>query len=50
MVLGFIVEFFYNLKSVDLAEKISAFSDKLEEYDVVLLYYAGHGFPLIQGC
>ena len=44
--LGFDADVFYNLSRDSLAEKLSSFSDKLEEYDAVLLYYAGHGFQI----
>lgn len=44
--LNFDVDEFTDLNSKSLAEKVSSFSDKLKEYDVVLLFYAGHGFQI----
>ena len=46
--LDFYVELFKNLNNDLLAQKLSYFSDKLEDdyYDAILLYYAGHGFQI----
>lgn len=46
--LDFEVELFRNLNNDLLAQKLSSFSDKLEDndYDAILLYYAGHGFQI----
>ena len=44
--LGFDVAFFVNLDHDKLAEKISAFCDRIKDNDAVLLYYAGHGFQI----
>ena len=44
--LGFDVELYKNLTRDPLAAIISSFSDKLEDYDAILLYYAGHGFQI----
>lgn len=47
--LGFDVELRTNLKRDELCTVIVSISDKLELYDAVLLYYAGHGFQLDNG-
>lgn len=44
--LGFDADLFLNLNASELDEKVLALSDKLEDYDAVFFYYAGHGFQM----
>lgn len=44
--LGFDVDTALNLERDELNSKIVSLSDKVNEYDAVLLYYAGHGFQV----
>lgn len=45
-VLGFDVDIAMDLNCSELAQTIVRIQDKIEEYDAVLLYYAGHGFQI----
>lgn len=42
--LGFDTELKTNLNREELAYTIFSFEEKIENYDVILIYYAGHGF------
>ncbi|MCR4745645.1 MAG: caspase family protein [Lachnospiraceae bacterium] len=44
--LGFDVNIEKNLRRNELCSAIVSISDKIAEYDAVLLYYAGHGFQV----
>lgn len=44
--LGFDSELYIDLELKDLEKKLSACCEKLNDYEVVLLYYAGHGFQV----
>lgn len=44
--LGFDTELKTDLKRQELADAIFTFTDKINDYDAVLIYYAGHGFQV----
>ena len=44
--LGFDTELKTDLDRTGLADAIFSFSDKIENYDAALIYYAGHGFQI----
>lgn len=44
--LGFDTNLKTNLDRTGLADAIYSFSDKIEDYDAALIYYAGHGFQI----
>ena len=44
--LGFDTELKTNLNRMELADAIFLFTDKIENSDAVLIYYAGHGFQI----
>ena len=44
--LGFDTELKTDLDRTGLADAIFSFSDKIENYDAALIYYAGHGFQV----
>ena len=44
--LGFDVDEAYNLGRDDLCSAVVSLSDKISNYDAVLLYYAGHGYEI----
>jgi uncharacterized caspase-like protein len=44
--LGFTASSYSNLKRAEMVTTISDFVDTFTEYDVAVLYYAGHGFEI----
>ena len=44
--LGFVVDFQINLDGDQLKHEINQFTDKMLDFDAVLLYYSGHGFQI----
>ena len=46
--IGFIVSPYYNLANKDMAENFSKFRNSIQDGDLVLFYYSGHGYQ-VQG-